>query len=80
MAEIKGWFTMNGMHIPIMEGQSKAEAASKYINSKHGKTVAKLSSNKYTKQKKLKYKDRDDKELHLKESEYYYHNTKKSNL
>ena len=44
MATIKGWFTMNGMHIPIMEGQSKAEAASKYINSKHGKTVARLSS------------------------------------
>lgn len=44
MATIKGWFTMNGMHIPIMEGQSKAEAASKYINSKHGKDVAKLSS------------------------------------
>lgn len=44
MATIKGWFTMNGMHIPIMEGQSKSEAASKYINSKHGKTVAKLSS------------------------------------
>lgn len=44
MASIKGWFTMNGMHIPIMEGQSRAEAASKYINSKHGKTVARLSS------------------------------------
>lgn len=44
MATIKGWFTMNGMHIPIMEGQSRAEAASKYINSKHGKTVARLSS------------------------------------
>ena len=46
MATIKGWFTMNGMHIPIMEGQSKAEAASKYMNSKHGKDVAKLSSKK----------------------------------
>lgn len=44
MAGIKGWFTMNGMHIPIMEGQSRAEAASKYINSKHEKTVARLSS------------------------------------
>lgn len=44
MAEITGWFTMNGMHIPIMKGQSKTEAASKYMNSKHGKTVAKLSS------------------------------------
>lgn len=44
MANIKGWFTMNGMHIPIMEGQSKAEAAQKYMNSKHGKTVSKLTS------------------------------------
>ena len=44
MAGIKGWFTMNGMHIPIMEGQSRAEAAQKYMNSKHGKTVARLSS------------------------------------
>lgn len=53
MAEIKGWFTMNGMHIPIMEGQSKSEAAQKYINSKHGKIVAKLSS----KTTKKEYKD-----------------------
>lgn len=45
MATIKGWFTMNGMHIPIMEGQSRAEAAKKYYASKYGKTVAKLSSN-----------------------------------
>ena len=44
MATIKGWFTMNGMHIPIMEGQSRAEAAKKYYASKYGKTVAKLSS------------------------------------
>lgn len=49
MATIKGWFTMNGMHIPIMEGQSKAEAAQKYINSKHGKTVARLSAKTKTK-------------------------------
>jgi len=57
MATIKGWFTMNGVHIPIMEGQSKADAASKYINSKHGKTVAKLSSKTTTKKKENKYTD-----------------------
>lgn len=61
MATIKGWFTMNGMHIPIMEGQSRAEAASKYINSKHGKTVAKLSSK--TNNKKKELKDMTRKEL-----------------
>ena len=44
MANIKGWFTMNGMHIPIMDGQSKAEAAKNYMNSKHGKQMAKLNS------------------------------------
>jgi len=59
MAAIKGWFTMNGIHIPVMEGQSKAEAASKYMNSKHGKIVAKLSSKKYTKQKGLTDKDKN---------------------
>lgn len=42
--EVKGWFTINGVHIPILEGESKAQAAQKYINSKHGKEVAKLSS------------------------------------
>lgn len=46
MAGIKGWFTMNGIHIPIMEGQSKADAAKKYMESKHGKTVAKLATKK----------------------------------
>lgn len=49
MAEIAGWFTMNGKHIPYMKGQSKAEAASKYMSSKHGKTVARLSSKKTNK-------------------------------
>ena len=44
MAEIKGWFTMNGVHIPIIEGQSKTEAAKKYLGSKYGKDVAKLSN------------------------------------
>ena len=44
MAGIKGWFTMNGMHIPILEGQSRADAAKNYMNSKYGKDVAKLSS------------------------------------
>lgn len=43
MAEIAGWFTMNGKHIPYMKGQSKAEAAKKYMDSKHGKEVARLS-------------------------------------
>lgn len=45
MAEIVGWFSLKGgAHIPIMKGQSRAEAAKKYYASKHGKTVAKLSS------------------------------------
>lgn len=57
MATIKGWFTMNGMHIPIMEGQSKAAAANKYMNSKHGKEVARLSSKTYTKKKENKFTD-----------------------
>lgn len=49
MAEIVGWFSLKGgAHIPIMKGQSRAEAAKKYYASKHGKTVAKLSSKKYT--------------------------------
>ena len=35
MAEIKGWFTVNGIHIPIMDGQSKGDAVKAYMNSKH---------------------------------------------
>ena len=34
---------MNGVHIPIMKGQSKADAAKKYLNSKHGKDIANLN-------------------------------------
>ena len=50
MAEIVGWFSLKGgAHIPIMKGQSKAEAAKKYYTSKHGKDVAKLSSKTRTK-------------------------------
>ena len=51
MAEIAGWFTVGGRHIPYMVGQSKAEAAKAYMNSKHGKDVARLSSKTYTKKK-----------------------------
>lgn len=52
MAEIVGWFSLKGgAHIPIMKGQSKSEAAKAYMNSKHGKTVARLSSKTYTKKK-----------------------------
>lgn len=54
MAEIAGWFTTStGQHIPYMKGQSKAEAAQKYMSSKHGKTVARLSSKTYTKKENL---------------------------
>lgn len=53
MAGIKGWFTMNGMHIPILEGQSRADAAKNYMNSKHGKSVSKLSSKKSVKGKQI---------------------------
>lgn len=52
MAEIVGWFSLKGgAHIPIMKGQSRAEAAKKYYASKHGKTVAKLSSKTSSKNK-----------------------------
>lgn len=30
--EVKGWFTINGVHIPILEGESKTEAAKRFIN------------------------------------------------
>lgn len=73
MANIKGWFTMNGMHIPIMEGQSKAEAAQKYMNSKHGKTVSKLASKTYTKKKEQDANNSGEKKI-------LYHQTKVESL
>lgn len=44
MAEPIGWFTVNGVHVPIFDGQSKTDAYKKYINSKHGKDVVRLSN------------------------------------
>ena len=55
MAEITGWFTMNGNHIPIINGESQASAAKRFLDlknkqkrnyAKKGKTV---TSKKYTK-------------------------------
>ena len=52
MAGIKGWFTMNGMHIPIMEGQSRAEAAKNYIS--YNKKIQKNAYKKVEEAKRLK--------------------------
>lgn len=37
MAEITGWFTMNGVHIPIMNGESRTDAAKRFLDKKVGK-------------------------------------------
>jgi len=71
MGNPTGWFTMNGVHIPIMEGQSKAEAAKKYMNSKYGKTVAKLSTKSSNNKNKSynKYTDAKGNTIDIKQSE-----------
>lgn len=43
MAEPKAWITVNGNHVPIMEGQSKDEAVKSFIDSK---TKSHISDNK----------------------------------
>lgn len=35
MAEITGWFTMNGNHIPIINGESQASAAKRFLDLKN---------------------------------------------
>ena len=29
--DVKGWITINGVHIPIMNGESKSSAAKRFI-------------------------------------------------
>lgn len=36
MREIKQWITINGVHVPIFEGQTKEEAVNDFINQKTG--------------------------------------------
>lgn len=67
MAEPIGWFTVNGVHVPIFDGQSKADAYKKYIDSKHGKDVARLSSKSNTKSINKKEKTKKDLEKQLDE-------------
>ena len=55
MAEITGWFTINGVHIPIMEGQTKATAMKAYIDKqvkKQASAKAKSNSTKSSKDNK----------------------------
>jgi hypothetical protein len=82
MAEIYGWFTMNGRHIPIMKGQSKAEAAEKYLSNKHVKTASK---SKVVDKKATKVSNKGDKSSSsktnkdIKEKEDFVKNTMSNN-
>ena len=45
--QVKDWFTVNGQHIPIFEGESKSQAVNRYIAEKNEETKSKqISENK----------------------------------
>lgn len=40
---VKAWITVNGQHIPIMDGESKMQAVGKFIRSKREKEIQKMA-------------------------------------
>lgn len=59
MAEVKQWITVNGKHIPIMEGESKEDAVKKAMGNK---TIIKTTEKKETAKKKTATSDKSKKE------------------
>ena len=55
MAEPVDWMTINGVHIPIFEGDSKIGAMKRFYDSKHGKSIMNLKN--YNKSKSMTKKD-----------------------
>ena len=41
--EPKGWITVNGVHVPIFEGESKADAAKNYLNKRKSEPAKKTN-------------------------------------
>jgi hypothetical protein len=80
--EIKQWITINGVHVPIFEGQSKDEAVKNYIDkksegeSKSSKKKAEVSSkidkDEKTKQEQIAKSESWRKEINSNKSELYY--------
>ena len=78
MAEIKGWITVNGKHVPLMEGESKQDAynraVAKHNEDKKAKDLArnkKEADNAKTKGT-VKYKDYNIQRDNSVDTELYY--------
>ena len=55
--EVKAWFTVNGQHIPIFEGESKSQAVNRYIAEKNEEVKNKQISENKKQADKLNKKD-----------------------
>lgn len=57
MASITGWITMNGRHVPLIDGESKASAVKRAVENSNSKTT---SSKKQFKKEKGVFKTIDE--------------------
>lgn len=67
--EVKQWITVNGKHIPIFEGETKADAVKRATNKKVAEEGVKLAKSFKSKYSNQIDKDNDEKEKQIKQNE-----------